>query len=138
MAPVISPFQFDGPLNAGDSAFVTCFVPQGDRPLKIKWYHNSHHITHHSKGIATSPFGSQASILNINFVEPHHRGEYACVATNAAGKTRFVSTLNVNGTSKSFSFDIIGFFDDCFSIVGLNVKLYQVLIVTAFRWHVLT
>lgn len=99
MAPVISPFQFDGPLNAGDSAFVTCFVPQGDRPLKIKWYHNSHHITHHSKGISTSPFGSQASILNINYIEPHHRGEYACLATNAAGKTRFAATLNVNGTS---------------------------------------
>lgn len=98
VAPVISPFQFDGVLNAGDSAFVTCFVPQGDRPLKIKWYHNGHHITHHSKGISTSPFGSQASILNIPAVEPHHRGEYACVVTNAAGKTRYAAILNVNGT----------------------------------------
>lgn len=101
VAPVVSPFQFDGPLNAGDSAILTCYVPQGDRPLKIKWYHNGRHITHHSKGISTSAFGSQASILNINYVEPHHRGEYSCLVTNAAGKSKFTAFLNVNGRSVS-------------------------------------
>lgn len=99
VAPVVSPFQFDGPLNAGDSAILTCYVPQGDRPLKIKWYHNGRHITHHSKGISTSAFGSQASILNINHVEPHHRGEYSCLVTNVAGKSKFTAFLNVNGRS---------------------------------------
>lgn len=97
MAPVISPFQFDGPLNAGDSAVLTCYVPKGDRPLKIKWFFNGKHITHHTRGISTSSFGSQASILNINSVESHHKGEYDCVVTNAAGKSKYVAYLDVNG-----------------------------------------
>lgn len=98
MAPVISPFQFDGPLNAGDRAFLTCYVPKGDHPLKIKWHLNGKHIPHHSMGISTSSFGSQASILNINSVEPTHRGEYTCVAINAAGKSKYTAVLEVNGT----------------------------------------
>lgn len=97
MVPAISPFQFDGPLNAGDSAVLTCYVPKGDKPLKIKWYHNNRHVTHHSKGITTSAFGSQATLLNIPSVEPHHKGEYTCIATNAAGKSSFSARLDVNG-----------------------------------------
>lgn len=97
VAPVVSPFQFDGPLNAGDSAVLTCNVPKGDRPLKFKWYHNGRHITHHTKGVTTLPFGSQTNILNILAVEPHHKGEYACIVTNAAGKSRYSAELFVNG-----------------------------------------
>ncbi|XP_066145681.1 cell adhesion molecule Dscam1 isoform X28 [Euwallacea fornicatus] len=96
VAPVISPFQFDGPLNAGDSAVLTCYVPKGDKPLKIKWYHDHRHVSHHSKGIATSPFGSQASLLNIVSVEPHHKGDYTCITTNSAGKSSFTAHLDVN------------------------------------------
>lgn len=98
VAPEIRSFEFDGPLNAGDSAVLTCYVIKGDRPLKIKWYHNGKHITHHTMGISTSSFGSQASILNINSVEPNHRGEYTCIATNAAGKSKNTAILEVNGT----------------------------------------
>ncbi|KAG5890613.1 hypothetical protein JTB14_005123 [Gonioctena quinquepunctata] len=105
VAPIISPFQFDGPLNAGDNAILPCYVQQGDLPLKIKWFHNGHHINHHSKGISTSVFGSQASILNINSVEKHHRGEYACVVTNAAGKSRFIARLDVNVPPQIHPFD---------------------------------
>jgi hypothetical protein len=102
VAPIISPFQFDGPLNAGDTAVLTCYVPKGDRPLKIKWFFNGRHITHHTRGISISSFGSQASILNINSVESHHKGEYDCVVTNAAGKSKYVAFLDVNGIVMSF------------------------------------
>lgn len=95
---MISPFQFDGPLNIGDSVFLPCNVPKGDRPLKIKWYMNGNHLAHNALGISISSFGSQASILNINSVEHSHKGEYTCVATNTAGKSRYTATLDVKGT----------------------------------------
>lgn len=98
MAPVISPFQFDGPLKTGDSVVLTCYAPKGDTPLKLKWYHDQRHISHHSKGITTSPFGAQASLLTIPKVEHHHRGNYTCIATNAAGKSSFTAHLDVNGS----------------------------------------
>lgn len=96
--PVISPFTFDGPLNEADSVVLTCYVPKGDKPVKIKWYHNGRHVSHHTRGISTSVFGSQASLLNIPTVEPAHRGNYTCAVTNAAGKTTFTAILDVNGT----------------------------------------
>lgn len=96
--PVISPFSFDGPMDAGYSAVLTCYVPKGDRPLKIKWFHNGKHVSHHTHGISTSAFGSQASILNIISIEPNHRGNYTCAVTNVAGKTTYTATLDVNGT----------------------------------------
>lgn len=72
-------------------------MPKGDRPLKIKWYLNGKHISHHTKGISTSVFGSQASILNIMSIEPHHRGDYTCIASNYAGKVEYTAQLDVTG-----------------------------------------
>lgn len=95
--PVISPFQFDGPSNAGDTAQLFCHVTKGDRPLKIKWYHNGKHISHHSFGISTAAFGTHTSILSISSVEPIHSGDYTCVASNVAGKTQYTATLDVFG-----------------------------------------
>uniref|UniRef100_A0A1Y1NJC7 Ig-like domain-containing protein n=1 Tax=Photinus pyralis TaxID=7054 RepID=A0A1Y1NJC7_PHOPY len=96
--PVISPFQFDDPLNAGDIAQLFCHVTKGDRPLKIKWYHNGKHISHHGLGISTSAFGTHTSILSISSVEPIHSGDYTCVASNVAGKAQYTTTLDVFGT----------------------------------------
>lgn len=113
MAPIISPFQFDGPQNTGSLVVLPCFVPTGDSPIKIKWYLNGKQIIHHLKGVAITSFGSQASILNINSVEPHHRGEYTCVAENPAGKAKFSARLDVNGTTNFLLF----YFDLVFSLI---------------------
>lgn len=104
MAPVISPFQFDGPQNTGSLVVLPCFVPTGDSPMKIKWYLNGKQIIHHLKGVNIASFGNQGSILNINSVEPHHRGEYTCVAENAAGKAKYSAVLDVKGTKFYFVF----------------------------------
>lgn len=101
VAPVITPFQFDGPQNTGAVVVVPCFVPTGDSPMKVKWYLNGRQIVHHLKGVSISSFGSQGSILNINSVESHHEGEYACVAENAAGKAKYSAVLHVNGIESS-------------------------------------
>lgn len=99
--PVIEPFQFHGPINAGNSIFVTCYVSKGDLPIKIKWYHNDHHVNNHSHGISCSQFGHQANILTINIVGKHHHGEYTCVATNSVGKASYSAELYVNGIFSS-------------------------------------
>lgn len=98
VAPVIAPFQFDGPQNTGSLVVLPCFVPTGDSPMKIKWYLNGKQIVHHLKGVNIASFGNQGSILNINSVESHHRGEYTCVAENAAGKAKYSAVLDVKGT----------------------------------------
>ncbi|KAF2905043.1 hypothetical protein ILUMI_01126, partial [Ignelater luminosus] len=103
--PVISPFQFDGPSNAGDTAQLFCHVTKGDRPLKIKWYHNGKHISHHSFGISTAAFGTHTSILSISSVEPIHSGDYTCVASNVAGKTQYTATLDVFVAPQIVPFD---------------------------------
>lgn len=109
MAPVISPFQFDGPQNTGNLVVLPCFVLTGDSPMKIKWYLNGKQIVHHLKGVAITSFGSQGSILNINSVEPHHRGEYTCVAENSAGKDKFSAVLDVKGTTFVFGLVLLRF-----------------------------
>lgn len=96
--PVINPFSFIGAMNAGESAQLFCHVTKGDRPVKIKWYHNGRHIAHHGMGIATAAFGTHSNILSIQSVEPVHSGNYTCVVSNIAGKVHYSASLDVNGT----------------------------------------
>lgn len=97
VAPYISPFQFDGPANAGDSIQLTCYVPKGDKPLRIEWHFHGRDVSSHALGISTAVFGDKANILSINSAGPGHRGSYTCTATNAAGFANFSAELDVNG-----------------------------------------
>lgn len=108
MAPVISPFQFDGPQNTGSLVVLPCFALTGDKPMKIKWYLNGRQIVHHLKGVSISSLDDHASILNFNSVEPHHRGEYTCVAENVAGKAKYSAILDVNGTASTRLITVLG------------------------------
>lgn len=75
-------------------------------------------------GISTSSFGSQASILNINSVEPTHRGEYTCVASNAAGKSKYTAVLEVNGTSVVVDRSMALFYFIVYLIHSIDVLLF--------------
>lgn len=94
--PVIAPFEFDGPINAGESVQLNCYVTRADRPLRIEWHFHGAEVSH-AVGVRTSMFGDRANILAIDSVTPGHRGIYTCTATNLAGQTNHSATLLVNG-----------------------------------------
>nr|CAD7258839.1 unnamed protein product [Timema shepardi] len=99
VAPHITPFQFDGPINAGDSVQLACYVSKGDKPLRIEWHFHGRDLSSHAVGVRTAVFGEKANILTINSVGPGHRGAYTCTATNGAGVANFTAELDVNDGS---------------------------------------
>lgn len=99
--PVIAPFDFDGPIHAGESVQLNCYVTKGDRPMRIEWHFHSDEVSPHAVGIRTSMFGDRSNILVIESVGPGHRGVYTCTATNSAGVANQSAVLFVNGTLQS-------------------------------------
>ncbi|BES94143.1 IGc2 [Nesidiocoris tenuis] len=96
VAPSISPFQFDGPVNAGDSVQLNCHISKGDTPLRIEWHFQGEQSSH-AMGVRTAMFGEKANILAIDAVGPGNRGEYTCTASNTAGSANHSAILLVNG-----------------------------------------
>lgn len=94
--PHITPFEFDGEANTGDSIQLNCYVNKGDTPLNITWFHNHIEIPTGS-GITTIPIGSRTNLLTINSVQPEHVGLYTCKATNKGGFTSHNAELFING-----------------------------------------
>lgn len=94
--PYINPFTFDGDANFGDSVQLACFVAKGDLPIKISWLFNSQPIFAHL-GILTSKMGDRSSFLTVSSVTADNRGNYTCVATNAAGSFNQSAVLHVHG-----------------------------------------
>ncbi|KAF4517358.1 hypothetical protein B566_EDAN018819 [Ephemera danica] len=93
--PYITPFEFEGPVNAGETAQLTCHVTKGDPPLSIKWYHNGEPIAPHL-GVVTGMFGQRTMLLSIPLVRPFHAGRYTCLSTNQAGTAAYAADLRVN------------------------------------------
>ena len=84
-------------MNEGDFAQLSCIVNSGDLPLSITWSFHGDEVGPDT-GISTTNLGPRMSILVINSVEYHHKGNYTCQATNVAG-TRYHSTeLKINGS----------------------------------------
>lgn len=105
--PVIAPFDFDGPILAGESVHLNCYVTKGDRPLRIEWHFHGASVASHAVGIRTSMFGDRANILAIDAAGPGHRGVYTCTASNPAGAANYSATLLVNGTASSVDVRIL-------------------------------
>lgn len=89
---------FDGDANFGDSVQLTCHVAKGDLPMKISWQFNSQPIFAHS-GIVTTKIGDRSSFLTVPSVTAENRGNYTCVATNAAGTFNLSAVLYVHGST---------------------------------------
>lgn len=99
VAPQIGAFTFgEEPLNAGDSASVTCSVTKGDFPMEINWMFQNEIVDEKREDIDISSSGKRGKQLGIENVKAEHAGEYTCVASNIAGSTTRTAMLEVNGT----------------------------------------
>lgn len=98
--PSISPFSFGNlPLNAGVIAQLQCIVAYGDLPISTSWvYPDSDHVT-------TLKVADRVSLLTINELSAKHSGNYTCIASNAAGRTAFMTPLVINGLSRQWGVD---------------------------------
>lgn len=96
MAPHITPFEFEGQSNTGDSVQLTCYVSKGDVPLNISWKLNGVKLTP-DDGVSIIPIGGRTSLLTIPAVQPRNAGEYTCYASNVAGSAVHAATLYING-----------------------------------------
>ncbi|XP_058804461.1 cell adhesion molecule Dscam2 isoform X16 [Phymastichus coffea] len=97
VAPQIASFSFgEEPLNAGDTASLTCIAAKGDLPLEITWMFNSEPIDPTLHDTVVSATGKRTKQLTIDNVNARHVGEYTCVASNMAGSTTRSAVLIVN------------------------------------------
>lgn len=98
VAPQIGSFTFgDDPLNAGETASLTCLITKGDSPLEIVWMFNNEPVDPTQHDIVISETGKRTKQLTIDPVSARHAGEYTCIASNIAGSTSRSAQLIVNG-----------------------------------------
>lgn len=96
--PHITPFNFDGEANRGDSVQVSCYMSKGDFPVSFSWLLNGK-PTKDFQDVTVSIFGKKTSVLSIDSADQHHAGNYTCVASNRAGISTFSARLIVKGNS---------------------------------------
>lgn len=95
---MVIPFTFgDTPAYPGDSNAVQCMVTKGDLPLSIVWSMNGKSLRNGENGITIVQMSARLSSLSIDSIDAHHRGLFACLASNAAGSTNFTTELLING-----------------------------------------
>ena len=91
------PFSFDGPIQAGNDATLTCHILKGDLPVTLTWSFHGKKLSS-SMGMSTFKAGRKISILSIESVMSGHSGNYTCTARNSAGLANYTTELIVNGT----------------------------------------
>lgn len=73
-------------------------VTKGDlEELNIKWSLNGQLIITGENGLTIVKMSPRLSALSIESINAHHRGNYKCIAENAAGNSDFSAELKVNG-----------------------------------------
>lgn len=98
VAPIILPFSFgDDAANSGDSNAIQCMVTKGDLPLDIRWSLNGQLVRSGENGIVVGKMSPRLSTLSIESINSFHRGNFMCIAANAAGESNFTTELRVNG-----------------------------------------
>lgn len=98
VAPIILPFSFgDEPANSGDSNAMQCMVTKGDLPLSVIWSLNGKLVRSGENGIIVVKVSPRVSTLTIESISSFHRGNFMCIAENAAGESNFTTELRVNG-----------------------------------------
>lgn len=98
VAPIVLPFSFgDEPANSGDSNAIQCMITKGDLPLTISWSLNGKLVKNGENGINIAKISARLSTLSIESMNAFHRGNFMCIAKNAAGESNFTTELRVNG-----------------------------------------
>jgi len=85
------------PSNAGDTVQMACTVAKGDKPIRISWNFYGEELSS-NMGVTTTPVGDSMNVLSIPAVGIANRGNYTCVAKNAAGYDTYTAQLLVNGS----------------------------------------
>lgn len=98
VAPIVLPFSFgDEAANSGDSNAIQCMITKGDLPLRVKWSLNGELVKNGVNGIVIAKISPRLSTLSIESMNSFHRGNFMCIAENAAGASNFTTELRVNG-----------------------------------------
>lgn len=83
-------------MSYDETVSVTCTVSGGDLPINFIWLLNRAPIEPNQE-ILIEKRGKRISALTIESLKAHFRGNYTCIAENAAGTVEFTSELKVNG-----------------------------------------
>lgn len=75
----------------------------GDLPLNITWLFNGTDIDD-SFGVSQTMLGKRLSVLNIDYVNGYHAGNYSCQASNRAAFVNYTAELIVNGIYEKVEF----------------------------------
>lgn len=72
-------------------------ITKGDLPLSIRWSLNGKLVISGENGIVIGKVSPRVSTLSIESINSYHRGNFMCIAENAAGDSNFTTELRVNG-----------------------------------------
>lgn len=93
-------------MNLDESVSSVCSITKGDLPVKIWWSFRgdgddyTQNLTTNDDGIVIARSSQRHSLLTIDAVKAHHRGNYSCHAQNKAGSTQHSVFLHVNGLNQ--------------------------------------
>ena len=99
------PFLFPNKLlNEGMRSAVSCQILEGSLPITFRWDKDGQPLQGSSglfepvlDGVVIRSNDEYSSTLIIDHLKFEHRGNYTCVATNAAGLASHSAELTVNG-----------------------------------------
>ena len=95
---MIHPFSFSGFLEEGNRAKIFCSVIKGDPPITIRWLKDGRPLTSSPlTGISVSTLDEFSSAIVISKLSLSHRGNYTCIASNAASSSNFTAMAVVYG-----------------------------------------
>ncbi|XP_044744906.1 Down syndrome cell adhesion molecule-like protein Dscam2 isoform X2 [Coccinella septempunctata] len=96
--PKIMPIQsMTGLLRQGMRAAINCQVMEGDLPLTFTWERDGKAVANNAAlGPVIRRIDEFSSQLIIDQVTSDHTGNYTCIASNVAGREKYVVPLTVN------------------------------------------
>ncbi|XP_064651143.1 cell adhesion molecule DSCAM-like isoform X4 [Lineus longissimus] len=92
--PSIDPFRFPK-RKQGERVRVSCYVSRGDAPMTITWVKDGEEIPP-DLGVLIQNQDPYTSTLSIGDSNPHHDGNYTCIASNQAASVNFTSEFHVD------------------------------------------
>lgn len=96
--PVIESFTFPRFMEEGSRAKVLCSVIKGDPPITIRWLKDSRLLTSSAlNAVSISTLDEFSSAIVISKVSLAHRGNYTCIASNAAASSNYTAQALVYG-----------------------------------------